>query len=193
MSSRGSQVEAPNITAWSSPGKPTFVVRSGLHGPGRGASSSGASPSRAAHGGVGERLKPPVLKTGDPQGSGGSNPSPSVLSRSAAERVRSAAEELFFLFLCLAQRSGDDGPWPLVSGPWSLVLGSRSLARRRSRQWHAPGPAAIARAQRGPRRSARRTASRMRSRTRLGIVDPKALLTLPGEPKSDRATSSGRN
>ena len=31
-------------------------------------------------GGVGERLKPPVLKTGDPQGSGGSNPSPSVLA-----------------------------------------------------------------------------------------------------------------
>ena len=41
---------------------------------------------------------PVHLKTGDPQGSGGSNPSPSVLSRSAAEAV-------IFCLVFLAQRS----------------------------------------------------------------------------------------
>ncbi len=29
-------------------------------------------------GGVGERTKPPVLKTGEPEGSAGSNPAPSA-------------------------------------------------------------------------------------------------------------------
>ena len=43
--------------------------------------------SERRRGGVGERLKPPVLKTGDPQGSGGSNPYPSALSSAPVDEA----------------------------------------------------------------------------------------------------------
>jgi len=59
------------------------------------------------------------LKSGDPQGSGGSNPSPSVLSRSAAERVRSAAEEL--ILLSGVFRAAQRRRWSLASDFRSLV------------------------------------------------------------------------